>query len=44
MLEELKGGWAHSRLDAELVTIICKKSGKTHVEVQHGFDNRRKCL
>ena len=28
MLEELKGAWAHSRLDAELVTRICKKLGK----------------
>jgi len=28
MLEELSGGWTHSRLDAELVTRICKKLGK----------------
>ena len=44
MLEELGSGWAHSRLDAESVMIIDKKLHKTHVEVQHGFDNRRKCL
>ena len=28
MLEELSGGWAHSRLDVELVTRIYKKFGK----------------
>jgi hypothetical protein len=44
MLEELSGGWAHGRLDAELVTRISKKLWETHVEVQHGFDNRRKRL
>jgi len=44
MLEKLSSGWAHGRLDAALVTRIRKKLGKTHVEVQHGFDNRRKCL
>jgi len=44
MLKELSGGWAHSRLEAELVTMISKKLGNTHVEVRHGFDNGRKCL
>ena len=44
MLKELSGGWAHSRLEAELVTMIGKKLGNTHIEVQHEFDNRRKCL
>jgi hypothetical protein len=45
MLETLSGGWAHSRLEAESVTTIMgKKLGNTHVEVQHGSDDRRKCL
>jgi len=44
MLEELSGGWAHSRLEAELVTTIGKKLGNTHGEVQQGFDDGRKCL
>ena len=44
MLEELSDGWAHDSLDAELVTRIRKKLGKTHVEVQQGFDYRRKRL
>ena len=44
MLEELSGGWADARLDAELIIRIRKKLGKTHVEIQHGFDNRRKRL
>ena len=44
MLEELSGGWAHGRLDAESVTRIGKKLGKIYVEIQHVFDNRRKCL
>ena len=44
MLEELSGRWAHGRLGAESVTITDKNLRKTHVEVQHKFDNRRKCL
>jgi len=39
MLKELSDGWAHSRLEAELVTL-----DNTDVKVQHGFDTRRKCL
>ena len=44
MLKELSGGWAHSKLEAELVTMIGKRLSNTHVEVQHGFNKGHKVL